>query len=211
MMRWKIRRRIPAVVVIAAAVAFTAGRAFAGDDPAEEKPPAAEREYLVPELRDEPFRVGDAPRLFLRRLAFSPAYGSFGGNLLYAFRISYHPNSWFGYEAGLGHSPGESAHSLLNTLDLLFRYPLPGRIQPYGSAGYGMIMVFPGRALNANSVTKNAFTYGGGIEAFIRSDVAFRFGVRGALVLGGELDEEGTVAYRYREVTAGLAFYRELK
>ncbi len=168
------------------------------------------REYIVPELAEDPFAIKPGPRPFMKRLAFSPAYGNLGDDEYYLFRLAFNPDSWLGWEASVGHSPGETVHALLNTINAIVRYPLPWRLQPYGSAGYGMIMVFPGEALNADPVTKNVISYGGGLEAYVRNDVAIRFEMRGTTVFGGESDQ-GTVAYRYQEATVGFAFYRELK
>jgi hypothetical protein len=73
-----------------------------------------------------------------------------------------------------------------------------------------MMTVYPGQAINADPVTKNALTAGGGIEFYIRDDVAIRGELRGATVLGQELHNEGTVAYDYREYTIGFSFFRSL-
>ena len=55
---------------------------------------------------------------------------------------------------------------------VVVRRPLPGRLQPYLTAGYGMVIVFPGLSVNAVPVTKNALAVGGGLEWFIRNDLA---------------------------------------
>jgi hypothetical protein len=73
-----------------------------------------------------------------------------------------------------------------------------------------MMTVYPGQAINADPVTKNALTAGGGLEIYIRDDVALRGEVRGATVLGQELHSEGTVAYDYLEYTIGFSFFRSL-
>jgi len=83
-------------------------------------------------------------------------------------------------------------------------------VQPYATLGYGMMTVYPGAAVNADPVTKNALTFGGGLEFYLRDDVALRAELRGATVLGQEFGSEGTVAYDYREYTIGFAFYRNL-
>ncbi len=70
--------------------------------------------------------------------------------------------------------------------------------------------VYPGQAINADPVTKNTLTYGGGLEFYMRNDVALRGEIRGATVIGQELGRDGTVAYNYREYTIGFAFYRSL-
>ena len=101
-------------------------------------------------------------------------------------------NSHVGYEAALGHNPGQSVHAVIHSLSALVRYPLPGRFQPYLSAGYGMMMVFPGQSLNADPVTKNALAIGGGLEFYIRSDVAVRAEMRHATVFGKEKGRKAT-------------------
>lgn len=176
----------------------------------ESAPIARSLEYMVPELEDKPYSLQSGPRPFLKRLSFSPGYGRLGDDRLYQFRLAFNPNSWLGWEGTVGHSPGETVHALLNTINAVVRYPLPWRLQPFVNGGYGMIMVFPGEALRADPVTKNVLAFGGGLEAYIRDDVALRFDLRSATVIG-DTDEEGTVAYQYREATLGFAFYRELK
>lgn len=183
----------------------------AEQSPAPANEPAARSlEYMVPELEDQPYGLQSGPRPFLKRLSFSPGYGKLGNDRLYQFRLAFNPNSWLGWEGTVGHSPGETVHALLNTINAVVRYPLPWRIQPFVNGGYGMIMVFPGEALRADPVTKNVLAFGGGLEAYIRDDVALRFDLRSATVIGDKNDE-GTVAYQYREATLGFAFYRELK
>ena len=73
-----------------------------------------------------------------------------------------------------------------------------------------MMTVFPGKAINADPVSKNTLLAGGGLELYLRDDVALRGEIRGATVLGQEKDQEGTVAYQYREYTVGFVFYRSL-
>ena len=168
------------------------------------------REYLVPELAENPLRVDDGPRRFLNRLSFSPGYGVLGNEPLYDMRVAYNPNPWLGYEISLGHNPGESVHALLHTLSGIVRYPIPWRLQPYGSLGYGMILVFPGEAIQSDPVTKNALTAGGGLEFYIRNDVALRVDARNVTILGNDRSTRETVAYQYSEATVGFSFYRGL-
>ena len=99
---------------------------------------------------------------------------------------------------------------MLHSFNFILRYPIPWRVQPYVSLGYGMLTVFPGQAINADPVTKNALLGGGGVEFYIRDDVAVRGEIRGATVLGQELGTTGTVAYDYLVYTVGFAFYRSL-
>lgn len=158
-------------------------------------------EYLVPELAGGSFHVDPGPRPFLHRFAFSPAFGRLGGEKLYVMRAAYSPNRYLAWEAGIGHNPGESVHALLHTLSAMVRYPLPWRVQPYGTLGYGMILVFPGESLNADPVTENVLTAGGGVELYVRNDLAVRLDARSVAV-------PGDTGYRYGELTAGLSFYR---
>jgi opacity protein-like surface antigen len=166
--------------------------------------------YLVPEMEDAGFKVTHDRNRFRHRISFSPAYGQLGSENLFAFRIGYSPNTWLGYEASFGHNPASSLHALLHTFNVILRYPLGGRFQPYATLGYGMMTVYPGQAINADPVTKNALTGGGGLEIYIRDDVSLRGEVRGATILGQQLHVEGTVAYDYLEYTIGFAFYRSL-
>jgi len=166
--------------------------------------------YLVPEMKDAGWKVTDDRNRFKHRISFSPAYGKLGSENLFAFRIGYSPNTWLGYEASLGHNPASSLHGMLHTFNMILRYPLSGRFQPYATVGYGMMTVYPGQAINADPVTKNALTGGGGLELYIRNDVALRAEVRGATVLGQQLHTEGTVAYDYLEYTIGFSFFRSL-
>ncbi len=166
--------------------------------------------YLVPSMENAGFRVTNDKNRFKHRISFSPAYGKLGSDDLFAFRVGYSPNTWLGYEVSFGHDPASSLHALMHTFNVILRYPLSGRFQPYGTLGYGMMTVYPGQAINADPVSKNALTAGGGLEFYIRDDVAIRAEMRGATVLGQQLHTEGTVAYDYREYTIGFAFFRSL-
>jgi hypothetical protein len=99
-------------------------------------------------------------------------------------------------------------HALLHSLSGIVRYPLPGRVQPYGTLGYGMMMVFVGESLNADPVTANVFSAGGGVELYVRNDLAVRLEARHHTVPGGDPVTGGDAAYTYGELTAGLSFYR---
>jgi len=171
---------------------------------------ADELQYLVPELAEDPFQVNPEPERFRKRISVSPAAGVLGEGRLYVLRLAYSPNTWLGYEASIGHAPGTSVDALFHMLSAIVRYPLPGRLQPYACAGYGMMLVFPGQLLNADPVTENALTLGGGLEFAIRDDFAIRGELRHVTVLGGNPQDEGTVAYRYGEATLGFAFHRKL-
>ncbi len=166
--------------------------------------------YLVPDLKDAGYRVGPGARQFERRFSFSPAVGRLGAQDLFAFRVAFNPNAWLGYEISVGHNPASSLHAVLHTFNTIVRYPVPWRLQPYVAAGYGMMTVYPGRAINADPVTKNTITAGGGLELYIRNDVAVRGEIRGVTVLGRDADSGETVAYGYQTFTVGFAFYRQL-
>jgi len=168
-------------------------------------------EALVPEVALHPYRVEPGVRPFRDRLAFSPGYGRLGSKPLFVARVTYHPNSWLGYEWAIGHNPGQSVHAALHMLSAIVRRPMSGRLQPYVSAGYGMMLVFPGQSLNAAPVTKNALAIGGGLEFYVRGDLAVRADLRRATVLGRERDRDGIVAYDYFQQTIGLAFYRSIR
>ena len=198
------------------ALTLTTCLAIAGARPAHGKPPIPapapkpQRVALVPEVAQAPFHVSAGPRRFVRRLSFSPGFGQLGNERLFVFRLAFNPNRWLGYEGTIGHNPGNSVHALFNTFNAIVRYPLPWRVQPYGSVGYGMLLVFPGEVFNADPVTKNALSVGGGLELYVRDDLAVRAEAKHTAVLGGERDAGGTVSYGYGEVTVGLSFYRSL-
>lgn len=168
------------------------------------------RQWLVPALKDAGLRVSPGPRQFLRAFAFSPAIGQLGDEDLFALRLAYNPNPWLAWEVALGHNPTSSLQALLHTFNAVVRRPLPWRLQPYLTAGYGMMTVYPGQALEADPVTKNAVTLGGGLEFYLRDDVALRGEMRAATVFGQQAGREGTATYTYREYTAGIVFYRKL-
>ena len=176
---------------------------------AEPTPIKDGREYLVPALSEHPFHV-DGERTFLHRLSLSPGYGTLGSETLYALRFGYNPSTWLGWEASIEHNPGQSVHALLHTLDAVVRYPLPGRLQPYARIGYGMILVYPGESLNADPATANLFAAGGGVEVYVRNDLAIRADARSLTAVGGDTHEGGGVARRYDELMIGLSFYRGL-
>jgi opacity protein-like surface antigen len=168
-------------------------------------------EPLVPELAAHPYRLTAGVPDFRHRLSLSPGYGFLGSDHLYAFRVTYDPGPWFGYEASLAHNPGHAVHAMLHTLSAIVRRPLTGRFQPYLSGGYGMMIVFPGQTVNAAPVTKNTLTIGAGLEFYIRNDLALRADLRQATILGQQRNRAGTVAYDYAQGTIGLAFYRTVR
>jgi hypothetical protein len=168
-------------------------------------------EPLVPEIAAHPYRLEPGVRPYRDRLAVSPGYGWFGTERLYTLRAAYNPEPWLGYEAAIGHNPGRSVHAVMHTLSAVVRRPLAGRIQPYLTGGYGMVIVFPGQAVNAAPVTKNALTAGGGVEWYLRGDLALRAELRHATVFGEQRDRQGIVAYQYSQGTVGLSFYRSIQ
>ena len=165
---------------------------------------------LSPNLADKPYQLAPGPRPYLHRLALSPAYGRFGGSKLFALRAAYSPSAWLGYEAGIAHAPGRSAHSLIHTLSLLVRHPFSGRVQPYVTGGYGMILVFPSQAQNADSVTRNVLSAGVGLELYIRDDLALRGEWKRTTALSGGRLGPASSNYVYTEGTLGFSFQRRL-
>ena len=67
-----------------------------------------------------------------------------------------------------------------------------------------------GAVFMATDMVGSPMTAGGGMEFYIRNDVALRGEIRSATVLGQQLGVDGTIAYQYREYTIGFAFYRSL-
>lgn len=190
-----------------ASAAPSRARAQSADERADVAPQV---EYLVPEMQGRSFAVDPGPRPFRDRLGFSPGFGQLGGESYYAMRMSYNPLRWLGWEAQLGHNPSQSVHALVHSLSAQVRWPLPWRVQPYGIVGFGMMMIFPGRVFEADPVTKNVIAAGGGVELYLREDVALRGELRGTAVLGSaNTDDEG--ATQYREFTFGLTFYRTIE
>ena len=199
-----------AVLVLAAAPARAAD-APADSADADAPAPVHRRdglEALVPALAENAYGLAPGPRPFLNRLAVTPAFGLLGSERLFAMRVAYNPNPWLGYEAELSHNPSQAVHAILHRLSVLVRRPLPGRLQPYVTAGYGMTVVLPGRSVNADAVTKNMLALGGGLELYIRDDLALRAEMRRSTVFGRQANREGLVTYDYAEQTLGLAFYR---
>lgn len=216
--------RLTGQLAVFAMLLLAAAPARAQDVPAADAPAAADTvaasapvhrrdglEALVPELAEGAYRLDPGPRPFLNRLAVTPAFGLLGTEQLFVMRVAYNPNAWLGYEGELGHNPGQAVHAILHRLSLVVRHPFPGRLQPYVTAGYGMTVVLPGRSVNADAVTKNMLAMGGGLELYIRDDLALRAEMRRSTVLGRQANREGLVAYDYAEQTLGLAFYRSIR
>ena len=179
-------------------------------DLAVNNPGEPEIEYLVPELKGRSFKLAEGKRAFRHKLALSPAAGRVGDDTLFALRFAYNPNEWLGWEAAVSHTTGDAVHALFHTLSAQLRYPVSWRIQPYGVAGFGMFLVFPGNTLNAGPATRNALSFGGGAELYLRNDMALRGEMRGVTILGTQKDMPGTVAYNYQELSLGFVFYRTL-
>lgn len=192
-------------------ILFSLALAFPFPANAEEMEPRNyEREYLVPEMQDASLNLSEGKRQFAHHFSVSPAVGKLGTDDLFALRLAYNPVPWLGWEVSLGHNPASSLHALIHTLNALVRYPLASRIQPYGTLGFGMMTVYPGQAVKADPVTKNTMTIGGGLEFYVRDDVALRGEMRMATVIGQDPGQDNSVAYNYREYTVGLVFYRNL-
>jgi hypothetical protein len=168
-------------------------------------------EALEPQAARAPLGLLPGDRPFRERFAVSPAYGVLGRDRLFQLRAVYHPTGWLGYEAALSHNPGTAVHAVLHSFGLLARWPRPGRLQPYAVAGYGMVMVQPGPSLNASPVTRNALSGGGGLECFIRDDLALRAEGRHVAIFGEQLGRQGVVVFDYLQATIGLAFYRSVR
>lgn len=190
-------------LVAAALLCATVSRAARAEDSRALEP-------LVPAVAEHPYRLAPGVRPFERRLSVSPAWGSFGSDRLFTVMAAYNPEPWLGWEAALSHTPGQSVHAMMHSFTAIVRRPMSGRFQPYLSAGYGMVTVYPGQAINAIAVTKNALAAGGGMEMYVRDDLALRVDVRHATVFGEQRDREGLVAYPYLQGTLGLSFYRSI-
>ena len=168
-------------------------------------------EPLVPEVAAHPWGVDPGVKRFENHLTFSPAFGYLGTERLFVARIAYNPTQWLGYEWSLAHNPGEAVHAALHSISAIVRYPLPGRFQPYAAVGYGMMLIFPGQSVNADPVTRNAVMAGGGLEFYVRNDLALRADLRQSLVIGTDAVRGGLVAYDYFQPTIGLAFSRAIR
>jgi len=168
-------------------------------------------DHLVPELANHPYALEPGVRPYLHRVAISPGFGRLGSERLFVLRAAYNPNDWLGYEAVIGHNPSHAVQAIVHQFSAIVRRPLAGRFQPYLSAGYGMTIVLPGKSINADPVTKNEFTFGGGVEYYLRGDLALRAEMLGMTVIGRQQNRTGLVAYDYGEQTIALAFYRSIR
>ncbi len=168
------------------------------------------REYLVPDLAEGAFRIDEGAPATANHLSFSPAVGRLGDDSLYLVRVGFHPSDRLGYQVTLGHNPTPTTHALFHTVGAVVRQPFASRFVPYADLGFGMMTVFPGGAINADPVTKNTFSLGGGLEVRVREDISLRSGIRGVTVIGRDRGDTGSVAYQYRQFDVGLAFYRQI-
>ena len=167
-----------------------------------------ELEYLVPAMAQGRLQLAPGERPYQGHLGFSTAAGSLGDNRQYLLRLAYYPRRWLGYEATLAHNPASAVHALFHDFGVVLRRPLPWRLQPYLTASYGMMIAFPSGALLTDSVTRNVLSGGGGLEIFLRDDVALRAELRGRRVLD-RADGE-TLHYDYADTSVGFVFYRSL-
>jgi hypothetical protein len=142
-------------------------------------------------------------------LALTASAGQLGNDPLYNLRLAYFASSWLGLEATVAHNPAGSVHAALHYANAIALVPNLSRLRPFATAGVGMIHVFPGTAINANSVTKLLLNAGGGTHVFLRDDLALRFEARSFTVLDQQEAHRG--AYHYLEWSGGLTFYRSLR
>jgi hypothetical protein len=166
---------------------------------------------LVPALANDPYHLAPGPRPFAHRLVVTPSYGTLGPDRLFLVRVGYAPCDWLAYEAEVGHTPSRSVSTILHRFNLVVRRPLTGRLQPFVDAGYGMVVVLPGRSFNADPITRNMLAVGGGVEFYLRDDLALRAETRRSAVFGNQANRSGLVAYEYAEQTLGLEFHRFLQ
>lgn len=142
-------------------------------------------------------------------LALTVSAGQLGDDPLYNLRLAYFAQDWLGLEATVAHNPAGSVHAALHYANATALLPNLSRLRPFATAGLGMIHVFPGTAINANSVTKLLLNAGGGTHVFLRDDLALRLEARSFTVLDQQEAHRG--AYHYVEWSGGLTFYRSLR
>jgi hypothetical protein len=142
-------------------------------------------------------------------LALTTSGGQLGDDPIYSLCLAYFGSSWLGMEATIAHNPASDVHAALHYANATALLPNMSRLRPFATAGLGMIHVFPGTAINANSVTKLLLNAGGGTHLFLRDDLALRFEARSFTVLDQQEAHRG--AYHYFEWSGGLTFYRPLR
>jgi hypothetical protein len=142
-------------------------------------------------------------------LALTTSGGRLGDDPIYNLRIAYFGRDWLGLEATLAHNPASDVHAALHYANATALLPNLSRLRAFATAGVGIIHVFPGTAINANSVTKLLVNAGGGTHVFLRDDLALRFEARSFTVLDQQEAHRG--AYHYFEWSGGLTFYRSLR
>lgn len=184
-----------------AAVAVSPSRASEADSTAV-SPAAA----LDPRAHDLRFSGRRHPA---GHLALTTSGGRLGDEPIYNLRVAYFGREWLGLEATLAHNPASDVHAALHYANATALLPNLSRLRAFATAGLGIIHVFPGTAINANSVTKLLVNAGGGTHVFLRDDLALRFEARSFTVLDQQEAHRG--AYHYFEWSGGLTFYRSLR
>jgi len=141
-------------------------------------------------------------------VAFSADAGVLGAQPIYAVHLAFHPNRRLGLEATLAHNPAGGVHAALHHFGALVPVGSLWRVRPFLTAGMGTIQVFPGTALQADTVTRLALNGGGGFHFFVRDDVALRFEGRSFALLDQQEEDRGTL--QFTQWSAGVTFYRSL-
>jgi len=141
-------------------------------------------------------------------VAFTADAGQFGAQPIYAMRLAFHPSRHLGLEATLAHNPASGVHAALHHFGALVPVGSLWRLRPFVAAGLGTIQVFPGAAVQADTVTRLALNGGGGVHFFVRDDVALRFEGRSFALLDQQEDNRGTL--QFTQWSAGVTFYRSL-
>jgi hypothetical protein len=142
-------------------------------------------------------------------LALTTSGGRLGDEPIYNLRLAYFGQEWLGLEATIAHNPASDVHAALHYANAIALLPNLSRLRAFATAGLGIIHVFPGTAINANSVTKLLLNAGGGTHVFLRDDLALRLEARSFTVLDQQEAHRG--AYHYFEWSGGLTFYRSLR
>jgi len=142
------------------------------------------------------------------QLLFAVGAGQVGSGALYQLELAYFPAARFGLEASLGHNPGHGTYAALHQVSALVPL-LPWRkFRPFARAGLGTFEVFPGTAINAQTVTKLVGHAGGGAWLRLQDAVALRF--EGSML--GFLDDQegGRGLLGAAQWSVGITFCRDL-